>query len=357
MDPRTQELTGQPVVIATGVPSLPINGRAGFSVSDTGVIVYKSNPETQGPVDRQLTWIDRRGKVLEVVGPRVTSSSVRLSPDGARVALPEPPGSLWVADLARNVKAPVMPTEAASPTWSADGTRLVFGLPSGTDEAALAEREADGARPMRTLHQDKGVSLLVPFDETSDGRLVVFGRTTGSAWRGISVLSKADGKVTPYLEGGFTGSQASLSPDGRWLAYTSNESGSSEVIVQPFPDPEGGKWPVSPNGGSAPRWRRDGRELFYVDGEGRLVSVPVTAGPTFAPGRATPLFSLADGVGRGQGWGAGIARGQGGTYGYDAAPDGQRFLLSLAPNGVDAGPVVPLTVITNWTSLLKEQKR
>jgi hypothetical protein len=253
------------------------------------------------------------------------------------------------------VKAPILPTAAASPTWSADGTRLSFGLGTGTNQSALAERDAGSATPIKTLHQEKGVSLLLPFDETRDGALAVFGRVIGGAQRGIGVLSKADGKVTAYLENSFTGSQAALSPDGRWLAYTTSESGSSEVMVQPFPDPSGGKWPISTNGGSAPRWRRDGRELFYVDTDRRLMSVPVTAGPSFVPGRATALFSLP--AGAPFSLLAGVGRAQG-AYVYDAAADGQRFLVSLAPDAASVRALaVPLTVITNWTSLLKDLER
>jgi dipeptidyl aminopeptidase/acylaminoacyl peptidase len=349
MDPGTLALTGQPLVIAADIASVPVNGRAAFSVSDTGVLVYRSSPERQGPIERTLTWLDRGGKVLQTVGPPVTSASVRLSPDGARVALLESSDSLWVADLARDVKTPIVPSAAvASPTWSADGTRLLFGLGTGTDQSALAERDAGSATQMKTLHQEHGVSLVLPFGETSDGALVVFGRVIGGAQRGIGLLSKADGKVTAYLENSYTGTQAALSPDGRWLAYTSSESGASQVMVQPFPNPSGGKWAISTNGGSAPRWRRDGRELFYVDAERRLMSVPVTAGSSFVPARATALFSLPSGVGRAQG----------GAYVYDAAADGQRFLVSLAPDDASVRALAaPLTVVTNWTSLLKDLKR
>lgn len=286
-----------------------------------------------------------------MVGPPVTSSVVRLSPDDTRVALLEVPASLWVADLARDVKAPVLRTQAASPTWSADGARLLFGVKTNTfdNQSALFERDAAGATPMKTLPAGKGFSQLLPFDETSDGTLVLFGRQLGgSGRRGIGMLSTADGKVTTYLDNDFTGSQAALSPDRRFLAYTSTETNASQVIVQAFPDPSGGKWIVSVRGGSAPRWRRDGRELFYVDAEQHLVSVPVTAGSSFVPGRATPLFSLP----------VSIETDSSGAYGYDAAADGQRFLVSLPPEGASVkAPAIPLTVITNWTMLLKKGAR
>ena len=152
-----------------------------------------------------------------------------------------------------------LPDASARPQWSSGGSR--------------ASRRGGG-----------GYTLLVPFDETRDGQRVLFGRRSGSARRGLAVLSKPDGKVTPYLDNNFTGGQAALSPDERWLAYTSSESGVGEVVVQPFPDPSSGKWLISTGGGSAPRWRRDGRELFYVDKDRRLVSVPVNGSGRFEPG-------------------------------------------------------------------------
>jgi Tol biopolymer transport system component len=342
-------LTGKAVVIAPDIASIAINGRAAFSVSQNGVLVYKSNPEQRALADRRLTWVDRKGQVQKVVGPTVTSSSVRLSPDGARVALLESRGeSLWVADLEREVKAPVLQTPAFSPTWAADGRRLLIGLRTGAIAGSLAERDASGATPVKTLLTEQGYTLLVPFDETRDGNRVVFGRRSGNARRGLAVLSRPDGKVTTYLDNAFTGGQAALSPDERWLAYTSNESGVGEVVVQPFPDPSSGKWPVSTGGGSAPRWRRDGRELFYVDKDRRLVSVPVNGAGRFELGRATSLFTLP------AEFGGGADR----AYYYDVAADGQRFLLSVPPGGASGEtPESPLSVIANWTSLLKDLKR
>ena len=127
---------------------------------------------------------------MKVVGPPVTSATVRLSPDGTQVALLESPDSLWVADLTREVKTPVLRTAATSPTWSADGTRLLFGMPTATAQSALGERDAGSAAPTKTIYQENGSSALYPFDETRDGRLVVFGRMIGGTQRGIGVLSR-----------------------------------------------------------------------------------------------------------------------------------------------------------------------
>ena len=352
MDPDTMELTGEPVTIATGLSSWAANGRAGFSVSDTGVLVHSSDPESEsrtGMPSRQLTWLDRTGKSLATVGISTSSSRVRLSPDTTRVALLEfvlsrptvGSGSLWVAELGRNVKAPLAsgPTVLIhSPTWSFDSARVLFGSAPEGERMTIGERVASGATPATTLHAEAGYGVA-PLDESRDGKLVVFSR--GQAGRhSLHVLSKVDGSSTTYLESEFDHPQASLSPDGKWLAYVSNESGAYEVIVQTFPNPSLGKWPISANGGASPRWRHDSRELFYVDAAGRLMAVPMTVNRDLVPGTPAPLFTVPSGATIG------------GAYVYDVAPGGQRFLVSLP--GASASRNVPLTVTTNWPSLLRK---
>jgi Tol biopolymer transport system component len=355
MDIGTRELTGEPFVIASGVALMSTNGRAAFAVSDTGVLVYGINPEAaqkSGFPERQLTWMDRTGKSLGAVGTPTTAMRFRLSPDATQVALIEPMavrpglggGSLWIVNIGRNVRAPLAPASVAtvSPTWSGDSARLTFGSTTENQRTALTERAANGATAAKPLYQQADYNL-VPLDESADGKLLVFtgGRDNR---RSLHILSRPDGKATTYLSGEFDYPQASLSTDGKWLAYVSNESGTYQVVVQSFPDPSKGKWPISTAGGQHPRWRRDGRELFYVDDEDRLIAVPVTTSPQFMPGRATTLFPL---PGR-----SGLVRAAlGAAYLYDASPDGQRFLVSI-PKG--ASQVIPLTVTTNWTSLLKK---
>jgi len=358
MDLETHELTGESVVVTAGLYSVSANGRSGFTVSNAGVLVFSSNPESQTTGDeRQLTWLDRAGKPLHTVGPPVTSYLLRLSPDASRVALLEELSeraaavtvgrSLWVADLSRSVKAPLTSDRPAlSPTWSADGARLRFASRDENDEFTIAERVASGATPASVVYEEKGTSA-VPLDESRDGTLLFTSVLQRAGLRSLQILSKPGGKATTYLSDGFDHPQASLSPDGRWVAFVSNESGTYEIIVQPFPDPSSGKWRISTNGGLAPRWRRDGRELFYLDAEQRLVAVSVTADRGFAPGKPTPLFSTL-------GLQSNLA---GGAYWYDVAPDGQRFLFCLPAGGsaLYASRDIPLTVTTHWTSLLTKK--
>jgi eukaryotic-like serine/threonine-protein kinase len=147
----------------------------------------------------------------------------------------------------------------------------------------------------------------------------------------------------PYLATAFAQGQAQFSPDGRWVVYTSNESGIREVYVQPFPSPAGGKWAVSSGGGSQPRWRSDGKELFYFTPGETLMSVAVTvAGGMFQPGVPKALFhaSLLGGTGGGPD----------AAWRYDVSPDGQRFLMNTT---LDEEAGAPINAILNWQSLLK----
>jgi eukaryotic-like serine/threonine-protein kinase len=358
MDLATMQLTGDPVVVATGLDARAGNGRAGFAVSDAGVLVYSSTTDPDqkvGSPNRQLTWVDRSGKVLGSVGTLTSISSLRLSPDGTHVALLDRPqpgaaastgsvnAALWVTNLERNVRAPLTPATAlaTSATWSADGTRVLFGWRTADGKLTMVERAASGATPLTSIYEEAGINIL-PLDESADGKQVIFSRGQGGS-RSLHIFSRPDQKPVAYLAGGFDYPQASLSRDGRWLAYVSNESGTYEVVVQPFPDPSRGKWPISSNGGLQPRWRKDGRELFYVDGDQRLVAVAMSVDRDLVPGTATVLFSLP------------VPRGPripgGASYVYDAAPDGQRFLVSIPTN---SARTVPLTVTTNWMSLLKK---
>ena len=350
MDLGTQELTGEAVIVGTGMTSVVANGRAGFSVSDNGVLVYSSNPDNKtGAANLQLTWVDRTGKPIKTVGPPVSSFVLRLSPDETRAVLLEDSSgtqsggrSLWIADLARNVKAPLTSSRPAiSPTWSADGARMLFGDRSESGRMVIAERASSGATPATLFHADAAQDAA-PFDATSDGKLIVFAMGIPGR-RSLHVMPASGGKPTMYLSSEFDYSQASISYDGRWLAYTSNESGVYEVIVQSFPDPSRAKSQISTRGGSSPRWRRDGRELYYVDAEQRLIAVTVSSDRDFVPGSSTPLFLV------------NFQAPGGPAYGYDVARDGQTFILPLPVGGVTADSRIPLTVTTNWTSLMKRK--
>jgi Tol biopolymer transport system component len=352
MNLKTHELAGEPVLIADGVPSVGTNGRRGFTVSNAGVLVTSGRSGMQGAKgNRQLTWLDRSGKPVGTVGVEISSSILRLSPDGTQVALMEQAGrsaaggvfsfSLWVAELDRAVKAPLTSERPAwGPVWTADSRRLRFASRDPSGESSILERLSNGATTASTVYEEKGVRAI-PLDEAPDGTLL-FSSPLQQGKSNLRILPRAGGKATTYLADGFDHPHAAFSPDGRWVALASNESGAYEVIVQPFPDPSLGKWRISTTGGLAPRWRRDGRELFYLDSEQRLIAVSVNAGREFTPGQATPLFQLPVTQ-----WAV-----PGTAYGYDVSPDGRRFLVAAQ---VEARETIPLTVTTNWTSLLTKK--
>jgi len=188
---------------------------------------------------------------------------------------------------------------------------------------------------------------LSALDWSHDGRLVLFAKTNpkDKNIRDLWVLPFAtDQKPYPYLTTGFDKYFAVLSPNGRWLAYASKESGKYQVVVQPFPDASSGKWQISPEGGMRPRWRADGKEIYYEDGTNRIIAVPVTSDPKFEVGKANPLFQIFLGF---PSFAAFMP--------YDVAPDGQRFIISASATGANVSNTPdPLTVIFNWPSLMKQ---
>jgi Tol biopolymer transport system component len=153
---------------------------------------------------------------------------------------------------------------------------------------------------------------------------------------------EGDRKPMPYLNGQFNTIQGRFSPDGRFVAYTSNESGRNEVYVQPFPEASGGKWMVSKGGGSQPRWRRDGKELFYVSADSRLTAVEVSLNPAFQHGSPKALFH------------APLRAATGNVTCYDVTADGKKFLVSKAQDEVTPAQASPITVVLNWTAGLRK---
>src|SRR5262245_26687219 len=238
-------------------------------------------------------------------------------------------------------------TGAAVPIWSPDGSRLVFSRIENK-ESALYERVADGAAAERRILAPEPDNSVSPLDWSRDGQRIVFtkARSGSAARRNLWVLPlSSDQKAFPYLATSFDEYAAAISPDGRWLAYVSNERGKYEVFVQTFPDPAGGKWQISKNGGWTPGWHRDGRELFYLTLDGYLVALPVKTESRFEPGQSITLaVSLATPVG---------ATGSR-AFPYDVSADGRRFLVRDPRQATPENPgETPLRVIVNWPASLK----
>ena len=336
------QLVGQPFLVAQHA------GRnsafmAAVSASRTGAIAYSGLIPQSG----RLTWIDRTGALLASSNtPEGDYTDFRLSPDETRVAasLLDPKTTsvtIWLTDLARNTTSRLSPGGliTASAVWSPDGTRLAFrtnrngvveffdrSTAGGGDDRLVLSSAAYRAANIPTFN-------VVPTDWQPNGRQVISSAPTRESGVDLWLVPMGEaGTPTKFIASPGDQMHGNFSPDGRLVAYTSNESGRFEVYVETIP-PSDRKWPVSANGGYEPRWRGDGRELYYLSEDRKLMSVAVGAGPSFGP--PTVLFQTRV-----------PADISGNRTHYVPSRDGRRFLVNTA---LDA-PTPSITVIVNWTA-------
>ncbi|HEU4616637.1 MAG TPA: protein kinase [Gammaproteobacteria bacterium] len=332
-DAQRLEVRGTPVAV------IPQAMHGEFAVSDEGTLAYPSGTAFRA---RVLTWVDRNGREEAIDAPSRSYHYPRLSPDGTRIALDiadAPDRDIWIWDLRRKTleRFTLDPTGNPLVAWDLDGQRLAFGS-DRFGPTNLFVQAADGSgTPERLLASDR---IQMPMSFAPDGRLIFSADVPGHG-RDVEALSM-DGsrRVEPILHSAANDLWAEVSPDGRWIAYDSDESGQMEVYVRPFPHADsGGRWQISSGGGRQPMWSHDGRELYYRDYSGAMLAVPVTPGSAFAAGPAVKLFAGADYLGSG-------AAGSGRTY--DLSHDGSRFLMikEVRTAGDDASP--GLVVVLNW---------
>lgn len=310
-----------------------------FSVSATGVLTYVEGLSAV----TQLVWIDRAGKRIGPLGDPAAHGAIELSPDGRRVATQVMAGTglvdIWVIDVARGMTNRVTtgPKGGTYPVWSPDGRELVFARGVGDWNLYRKEPRAGAtASPLRETVELRGH----PQDWSRDGKILLY-RTTGKENALWALPMEQDGPPDLVLKSEFSFWLAQMSPDGRWLAYMSNESGRYEIYVEPFRRP-GERVRVSPDGGVRPRWRGDGRELFYASDDGQLMAVDVREGPSGLDlGMPEVLFDV-DALGAEMlaPWDAD----------YAVTADGQRFLLQMR---IEQNVEQRVHVVTNWSSLLE----
>ena len=339
-DPSAARTTGDAFPVAEHVGISGNTNFAEFSASQNGVLAHAEGGLNAGQL-RELVWMDRSGKRLGVAGQPGLINYVSLSPDEHRVAfaLGTRAGDktdLWLLDLVRGV--PTRFTFRSGTTldgvWSPDGARIVF----EADNTALYIKPASGAGNEEMLVKT-GINSR-PTDWSRDGKFVVYMQFAGTRGNDLLLLPmEGDRKPIPYLQTPFNEADAQFSPDGKWMAYSSNESGSPQVYVQPIPT-SGAKWQISAAGGDQPRWRRDGKELFYISADQKLTAVPVKSAATFEPGSPQALFETQPLFGP-------LA----GRFAYKPTADGQRFLV-LANTGGTAPP--PIIVVLNWQAGLRK---
>jgi len=341
-DPTTLALSGEPTPLGEQVQMNTGTLRASaFSVSATGALVYQTG--VSGGGNSRVVWSDRAGRQTAVLSENMPYRDLSLSPDGkhASVSLFDEKvnrgSDIWIIDLMRALRTKFTfdPADEFSGLWSRDGVDMVFNS-RRQGRFDLYRKAANGAGPEELLHADQ-------FDKTptswsSDRQFILYTdisvQGSGNIW---ALPMTGERKPFPFVKTPFDEGAGQFSPDGRWVAYTSNESGRSEVYVAPFPGP-GAKWQISNAGGGNPRWRADGSELFYL-ASGKLMAAAVRIGAERVEVESVqPLFEIS-------------RPGGGARPYYDVSPDGQRFLhIVLAQRATET----PLTLVTNWPTLVNK---
>jgi Tol biopolymer transport system component/predicted Ser/Thr protein kinase len=362
-DPQRLTFTGAAVPVVEGVLQSSINGSAQYSISATGSLVYISGGNQSA--QSKLVWVSHNGAEQPVAAPMRAYQFPRLSPDGRRVAvsISEQEEQLWLFDLSRDTLTPLTfeGKQNYNAVWTPDGKRIAF-QSDREGPLNIFWQLADGSGGLERLTTSE--SNQFPISWSPDGQLLAFVEINPTTQRDIWVLRMGDpspnsgqapsassGQVAsaglgqartaqPFLRTRFDESVPRFSPDGRWLAYISNESGHFEIYVQPYPGP-GGKWQISTEGGTEPVWNPNGRELFYRSGD-KMMAVEITTQPGFSAGKPRMLFE-------GQ-----YEPSPATTPNYDVSRDGQRFLMLKPTESAEVAPT-QINVVLNWFEELKQK--
>jgi serine/threonine protein kinase/Tol biopolymer transport system component len=351
-DPKRLVTTGEAVPTAEQIQTVLNSGTVGiFSVSETGMLVYRTGAAAGGLL---LTWFDRSGKQEATVGGPANLLAFQFSPDRKSLAADIVDAShsdIWTYDVSRGLRTRLTFDAAtvSDPVWSPDGRTIVF-RSNRKGHFDLYRKSANGAGSEELLYGDN--LEKIPTSWSADGKFLLYlttairstvARTGADLWALPLTPQRPGVPLKPFLisQAPSNSFDAQFSPDSRWMAYASNESQRSEIYVTPFPPPvsgPGSKRQVSSAGGSMPRWRQDGKEIFYVGPDRRLMAAEIEAeGETLEVGQVRPLFGIVN-MTQGNPW-------------YDVSADGQHFLLRTLPQ---QKPGDPLTLVQNWTAGLKK---
>jgi len=329
-------LTGEPTTILNDIQYQPQVKRAVFGASENSLLVAQTG---SGVALSQLAWFDRKGKELGALGKPDVYGNVLIAPNGKAVAvsmtdIASQNTDIWIYDLQGDSAKRLTfdPSADSVPIWSPDAARLVFAS-NRLSFNDLYMKNVDGAQEEKSvLHEDID---KFPNDWSRDGKYILYTRHTDLWFESLPKLEKS-----LFLKAPSVLRNGQFSPDGKWVAYASNETGKWEIYVTSFPEPRG-KWQVSVSGGEQPRWRSDGKELFYLSSDSKMMAVPVTTGANFeartpvalfqaTPRQPIPVFDL---------------------FVYDVSRDGQRFLINTQ---VKQAETQPMSVVLNWAAKLNK---
>jgi eukaryotic-like serine/threonine-protein kinase len=337
-DADKEAISGNGTQIANAVGFQPSTFWVALTASRNGTVIYNTST---GAALSVLTWMDRAGKQLGQVGEQAVQYNPTLSPDGTRVAVDITDQKannvdVWLENVSQagSARFTFDPAEEVVGVWSRDGSRLVYRTAgAGSAFALLMLKAASGLEREKGIYRAPAADDAIPNSWTPDNHRILWTHQSVPG-NHLELISADGGATTPFLANP-TGNQSNgqISPDGKWVAYASDESGNWEIYVTTFPGAVG-KWQVSRGGGKEPRWRGDGREIFYLGPTGTLTAVPVSTLGTFSTGTPTPLFQF---HGR-----AAISSTD--VFSYDVSKDGKRFLVNRY---VKPEKITPLTIVLN----------
>jgi len=330
-DADKMRISGEPFPIAEQVHSYPNTASAVYSVSDSGTLAYQAG---SSPAISELVWFDQIGKRLVSLGKAGDYEDPRISPDGRRIAVDrfDPLSgavNIWVysVDQKNAARFTFSSSFDHNPVWAPDGNRIAFDT-NRNGPADIYIKPVSGMGNEEPLLQSGYPKS--PTDWSPDGRFLLFQQLDPQTKYDVWVLPlEGERKPAPLVHGNRNDMDGQFSPDGRWVAYSSDESGRWEVYVTAFAG-SGGKWQVSTSGGTQPRWKRDGKQLFFLAPDRKLMAADVELGSGFQAAPPRPLFETRSRY-------TGTA--------YDVAPDGKIFLVNTILSGDTSAP---LTVVLNW---------